>query len=149
MPLMAASLAGRLFVWNLSASLPRGLYRLDRSAPPTRGAVVTFAPPPAVAAMIVARRYLPPAVSLMKVVVALPGDLVCVDDDGLFVSGKRVAAIALQDSAGRPLDPFRFCEALPHDVAFVVTGSPLSFDSRYFGPVPLASLTVAVPAWTF
>lgn len=60
-----------------------------------------------------------------------------------------MASVARQDSAGRPLAPFRFCGALPHGMAFVATSSPLSFDSRYFGPVPLSSLTVAVPAWTF
>ena len=27
--------------------------------------------------------------------------------------------------------------------------APLSFDSRYFGPVPLSTLTVVKPLWTF
>ena len=42
-----------------------------------------------------------------------------------------------------------FCGAVPKDSAFVATSARLSFDSRYFGPVPLSSLTVAVAVWTY
>jgi type IV secretory pathway protease TraF len=31
----------------------------------------------------------------------------------------------------------------------VATSAPLSFDSRYFGPVRLDTLTVVTPLWTY
>lgn len=144
-----AAFAGRSFVWNISPSLPRGLYAIDRSAVPTRGAVVTFRPSRHVATMIAARSYLPAGMALLKIVVAIPGDHVCVDDLVFTVNHRIIGAIARHDSAGRPLVPFRFCAAVPPGHAFVATASPLSFDSRYFGPAPLSDLTVVVPAWTY
>jgi conjugative transfer signal peptidase TraF len=137
------------FTWNLSTSLPRGLYRLDRGAPPTRGAIVSFAPPRFASELIAARGYLPASASLLKAVVALPGDSVCIDETSFVVNGERIAIVSSHDSAGRALAPFLFCGAVPKDSAFVATSAWLSFDSRYFGPVPLSSLTVTVPVWTY
>ena len=137
------------FTWNLSPSLPRGLYHLESAAPPTRGAIVSFQPPAPAVALIAARAYLPPGASLLKVVVALPGDDVCIDEVSFRVDGRFVGSVVSRDSAGRALAPFRFCGAVPEGQAFVATRAWLSFDSRYFGPVPVASLTVAVPLWTY
>ena len=46
-------------------------------------------------------------------------------------------------------EPYRFCGEVPPGQAFVATPAPLSFDSRYFGPVLLATLTVVTPLWTY
>jgi conjugative transfer signal peptidase TraF len=145
----AASSMGRCFLWNLTPSLPRGLYLLDRTATAERGAVVALRPPALAAELIALRDYLPVGASLLKIVVALPGDRVCVDERSFTANGWWIGAVASQDSAGRPLVPFLFCGVVPDGRAFVATTSRLSFDSRYFGPVPLSDLTVAVPAWTF
>lgn len=99
--------------------------------------------------MIAARAYLPPSATLLKVVVALPGDGVCIDDASFTVNGRFFGAVVSRDSAGRTLVHFRFCGAVPEGQAFVATRARLSFDSRYFGPVPVASLMVAVPLWTY
>jgi conjugative transfer signal peptidase TraF len=147
--LAVAGFVGRHCVWNLSSSLPRGLYALDHAGPPTRGSTVSFSAPPAAAALIAERAYLPTGASLLKVVVGLPGDAVCVTAGAFSVGGRVIGAVASGDSRGRPLAPFEFCGVVPPGVAFVATSAPLSFDSRYFGPVPLSSLTVAVPVWTF
>jgi conjugative transfer signal peptidase TraF len=145
---VAAALAPS-FVWNPTSSLPRGLYRLDRRAPIVRGAVVSFAPPPQAVALIAERRYLPPGARLLKIVVGLPGDDVLIDETLFSVNGRTVGAVARHDSAGRPLTPARFSGTLPPGFAAVATPARLSFDSRYFWPVPLSTLTVAVPVWTY
>jgi type IV secretory pathway protease TraF len=129
-------------------SLLRGLYHLEPAAPPIRGAIVSFQPPARAGALIAARAYLPPSASLLKVVVALTGDGVCIDEVTFAVNGRLVGAVASRDSAGRALVPFWFCGAVPEGQALGATRARLSFDSRYFGPVPLASLTFAVPLWT-
>jgi type IV secretory pathway protease TraF len=54
-----------------------------------------------------------------------------------------------RDSRGRPLAPARFCGGLPPGAAFVATPAPFSFDTRYFGAVPLSTLIVVRPLWTF
>jgi conjugative transfer signal peptidase TraF len=140
---------GRHFLWNLSPSLPRGLYLLEPSRVPRRGAVVAFEPPPLAAAEVAARHYLPEGASLLKIVAALPGDRVCLHESAFVVNGESLGPIVRRDSAGRPLTPFDFCGRVPPGRAFVATTTQLSYDSRYFGPVALSSLTVAVPAWTY
>jgi conjugative transfer signal peptidase TraF len=144
----AASIVGSRFVWNVSPSLPRGLYRLDRGKTPSRGAVVAFEPPSFAAALIVQRAYLPRGVRLLKIVVGLPGDRVCIGD-AFAVNGEPIGLVLHRDSSGRPLEPYRFCGTVPLQYAFVATPAAHSFDSRYFGPVPLQSLTPARPIWTF
>lgn len=145
---MAAN-AGRLFIWNLTASAPRGLYLVRPGVAPARGTLVTFTPPGRATAMIDARHYLPRGATLLKHLVALPGDHVCIDHRSYFVNGQPVGDVAPVDTFGRPLDPFVFCGLVPEGSAFVGTSTPLSFDSRYFGPVPVSSLTVVEALWTF
>jgi len=111
-------------------------------------AIVSFAPPLSAVPLIAARHYLPPRATLLKRVVALPGDTVCIGDS-VVVNGRGIGAVAQRDSAGRALPPHTFCGPLLPNSAFVATPAPLSFDSRYFGPVPLSTLTVAVPMWTY
>jgi conjugative transfer signal peptidase TraF len=144
----AASMVGSHFLWNLSPSLPRGLYRVHRDLSPTRGALVNFAPPVGAAALIAARGYLPPTASLLKTVIAMPGDRVCISDVFL-VNDRAIGTVSHCDTSGRPLQVYRFCDQVPAGWAFVATESPRSFDSRYFGPVPLQSLIVVRPVWTF
>ena len=144
----AAGAVGSLFLWNLSSSLPRGLYRIDRTGTAARGAIVAFEPPSIAAALILERAYLPREAMLLKEVVALPGDHVCIGKS-FSVNGRAIGPVPTSDSSGRPLQPYRFCGAVPPGCAFVATPAPNSFDSRYFGPLPLRSLTPARPAWTF
>jgi conjugative transfer signal peptidase TraF len=133
--------------WNDSASVPRGLYLRRPSLPVSVGSTVTFAIPMAVRPLVAERGYLPLENTLMKIVVALPGDRVCLEHDEYRVNGRLLARVLTADSLGRPLPLYRFCDVVPAGQAFVATAAPLSFDSRYFGPVPLTTLTVVTPLW--
>lgn len=144
----AGSVAHHL-TWNLSPSLPRGLYLLHRGAVPRRQSIVAFPVPAMAAATIAARRYLLPGALLLKRIVALSGDRVSIDDRSFVVNGTLIGPVAGHDSAGRPLTPFRFSAEVPRGFALVATTSHLSFDSRYFGPVPITALIVATPLWTY
>jgi type IV secretory pathway protease TraF len=74
---------------------------------------------------------------------------VCIDPRSYSVNGQPVGDVAPVDTSGRDLDPFLYCGLVPNGSAFVGTSAPLSFDSRYFGPIPLSSLTVVEALWTF
>jgi conjugative transfer signal peptidase TraF len=145
----AAALAARFFTLNLTPSLPRGIYLLRPDLVPRRGDIVQLPVPESVGPLVQARHYLPPGARLLKVVFGLSGDDVCVTRSLLSLNGANVAAIRHADSFGRYLKPNLFCDSIPTGQAFVATAAPLSFDSRYFGVVPVASLTVAMPLWTF
>jgi conjugative transfer signal peptidase TraF len=137
------------FSWNLSSSLPRGLYLLERGALPARGSIVSCPPPPGASRLIEARGYLPAGSALLKILVGLPGDFVQVAAAGVFVNGWALGPVPVADRLGRTLEPFPLSRRLREGEAFVATGSPGSFDGRYFGPVPLSTLVVARPLWTY
>jgi conjugative transfer signal peptidase TraF len=145
----AAVLAARRLVWNQTPSVPRGLYLRRASTGVAVGSMVVFAVPASVRSLVRERRYLPPGATLMKRVVAMPGDRVCLDGETYVVNERPIARVRIADSRGRSLPVFRFCGQVPPGRAFVATSAPLSFDSRYFGPVPLETLTVVTPLWTF
>jgi conjugative transfer signal peptidase TraF len=81
---------------------------------------------------------------LIKPVVAWPGDLVSVSTDGVSVNGHMLknSAPIERDSKGQQLRPFAIGEyrVNPKELWVVSSFSSRSFDSRYFGPIPLKSV---------
>jgi conjugative transfer signal peptidase TraF len=139
-------LATRLTI-NVTASMPRGLYWLRPGAPVRRHTVVSLEVP-ANARALADRISMPATMRLLKTVVALPGDRVCIDDHRYVVGGELLSIIASRDQAGRPLVPFPFCGTVPPGFGFVAARGESSLDSRYFGPVAITVLMPAVPLWT-
>jgi len=103
--------------------------------------------------MIVAREILPPAVPLLKQVAATGGDEVCRSEQPtgtLSINGKVVAETYSTDQEGRPLPSWQGCMRLIDGEFFLLQPHPLSFDSRYFGPVLRCDIVgVARPLWTW
>ena len=145
--LAGAVLATRLTV-NVTTSMPRGLYWLDPGRPIERGTVVRLPVPANIRPLVEARRYLPLNFRLLKRVVALPGDSVCLDDHRYVVDGALRSVVADHDLLGRQLTPYPFCSTIPPRTVFLIAHGDSSLDSRYFGPVPFNELTPAVPLWT-
>lgn len=144
---LARPVACRL-VLNRTASQPRGLYWLT-AATPRRWSFVALDPPPALAALIADRHYLPARYRLLKQVVAVAGDQVCTIGRRYVVDGIAIAPIATSDSFGRPLPaPYFFCGVVPEGAVWVAGRGASSLDSRFFGPLSLDKLTTAVPLWT-
>ena len=142
------SAAATRLTYNFTPSEPRGLYFLAPGAP-TRGDLVTLPIPRTLDELVRSRNYLPARFRLLKAVIALPGDSVCIDDVAYTANHVQVSTVAHADAAGRPLTPYRFCSRVPPGFAFVASSPPSSLDSRYAGPVPLVTLTRAVPLWTY
>ena len=143
--LLASQLA-----WNLTDSLPRGLYArtLTRSRPQL-GDIVAFDVPRSVSSLVYSRRYLPAGAQLFKKVVAQPGDHVCIQAGMFEVNHRLVGPVLPADAQGNPLPFFGFCGVVPADKYFVASEAPRSFDSRYFGPLPVEALSQLSPLWTY
>jgi conjugative transfer signal peptidase TraF len=136
-------------VWNVSASAPVGLYRMT-DAPAERGALVLVRPPDDVVALAAERGYLPDGVPLIKRVAGVAGDHVCAVGWAVVLHTQTVVRRRETDAAGRPLPLWTGRRRLADGEVFLLMAeTPDSFDSRYFGPAPLASVMGRlVPLWT-
>ena len=122
-----------LFVWNISASSPRGLYRVERNAEVRRGDIVIARLPGRFGELAAKRNYLPHGVPLVKRVAAVAGDRVCASGQAISVDGRIAARRKRFDALGRPLPTWRGCVDLRSHDHFLLGENPWSFDGRYFG----------------
>lgn len=114
---------------NLTDSESRGLY-LQTIGAPSRGHMVQLRP-------------------LIKHIAGLPGDTVRVAPEGSYINGY------LWPQSGIPADthgytPFRFgTYKLAPGQYWVLAPGPLSWDSRFLGPVPWDDIAFNIkPLWT-
>lgn len=142
-----------------TGSLPLGVYQDIRSTAVVPGAIGVWCLPREIARWAVVRGYLGRgscvggAEPLGKVVLAVQGDTVQLTGAGVILNGSPVpnSAPILIDSHGRRITP------APYGMYVIGPGkiwlwSPYtsrSFDSRYFGPIPIRALVSLVrPVWT-
>lgn len=138
------------FIWNASASVPVGLYRIlpGRQVDVTDLAVVM--PPDKLASFLDERRYLPRGLPLIKRVLALGGTEVCRRGSAIVAYDAIYGQALARDTRGRPLPVWQGCRTLRDGEAFFMNwDSSDSFDSRYFGPLPVSTIVGrAIPVWT-
>lgn len=137
-------------VWNASASLPLGLYRIEPGARACVGELAAVRASPALEAFMAERRYVERNVPLLKPVAAVAGATVCRTGFDVTIDGHAVAAALPNDRFGRPLPRWSGCRRLASNELFLIApASAASFDSRYFGPVTRDQLIGrALPVWT-
>lgn len=138
------------FIWNASASVPTGLYRVEPANNLDVADIAVVMPPKQLADLLAERKYLPNGVPLLKRVAALGGQTVCRRGTAIIVRGVTFGHAREHDSRGRPLPVWQGCRVIADDEVFLMNQDAAdSFDSRYFGPLPLASIIGrAVPVWT-
>lgn len=138
------------FVWNTSASAPRGLY-LRLSEDFVRGDLVLARLPEEARQLADERRYLARDALLIKRVAASRFDTVCMTGNDLTINGRHAAWRLELDGEGRLMPRWQGCERLGgYHVLLLAEGEPSSFDGRYFGPVERALVIGRlVPLWTF
>ncbi|WP_415188794.1 conjugative transfer signal peptidase TraF [Rhodomicrobium sp.] len=153
----AANHSGYRF--NETPSVPVGIWRvLPVNGPLERGQIVSVCPPPTgVFLEAKARGYLsggscPGGLEpMLKPIAALEGDVVEHTGEGISVNGRLLpSSVAFPaDSRGRLLPKvFAVRLVVNKGEMFLVSGHGRSFDSRYFGPLPLSVITgVAAPIW--
>ncbi|KQV17074.1 conjugal transfer protein TraF [Rhizobium sp. Root1203] len=152
-----AGLAGGLRI-NTTPSEPLGIWRvvsLDRSVQP--GDIVFVCPPPTPQILEgKARGYLRSGSCpggfgpLIKAVAAVGGQRVDIAAE-VVVDGRKIEHSRLvgRDGQGRPLRPYRG-GTVPADEVFLHSPFVGSWDSRYFGPVPVSGvLGLARPVLTY
>ena len=131
---------------NVSDSVARGLWITTPRAA-TVGAYVLICPPPtALFGTARERGYLPRGhcpggfAPLMKQVVAIEGDQVDIGAEGMRINGRLLprSAPRQRDGAGRALVawPAGAFNVAAGEVVLYGSGTPYSFDARYFGPLP-------------
>jgi conjugative transfer signal peptidase TraF len=139
------------FVWNVSESVPTGLYHIQ----PARGLIVTTLvvayPPEPLATFLAEGGYLPQSVPLIKRILALPGQTVCRTGLTIAVDGIEMGAARERDRRGHPLPVWEGCRALADGEVFLMNwDEPASLDGRYFGTIPMDAIVGrAEPLWTF
>ena len=134
-------------LWNISPSVPTGIYWLT-SRPPPPGALAVIRLPEPFLTLAHARGYLSATALLIKRIAGKAGDIVCRHGAIVTINRGTVAFARAADAAGRPMPAWSGCTRLHPAQAFVLSPEPGSFDSRYFGPVDRRHvLGTALPLW--
>ena len=139
-----------VYIWNVSNSVPIGLYQLQSVGRLAVTELVAVRTPEPLATFLDLNGYLPVGAPMLKRVLALHGQTVC--RKGLTISVDRIdmgEALA-RDSRGRPLPVWQGCHSVEPDELFLMNWqSEGSLDGRYFGFVPNSSVIgKALPVWT-
>ena len=128
-------------IYNPSPSAPVGWYRLNIDAVPETGDLVAAFAPISAADLAVERHYLPPDIPIIKTVWATAGDEICHLEGQVFTSNRPPLSVLSHDSFGREMPSLSGCYVIPENEVFLVsTDVQTSFDSRYFGPVPVSNI---------
>lgn len=140
----------RYAVWNVSASVPTGLYAIRGKESLHVGERIAIEPPPELRRLLAERNYLPTGVPLLKRIAAVRGQRVCRFAYGITIDGQYVGAAHARDRLGRPLPVWAGCHELHTGELFVMNpAAPDSFDGRYFGVLRDADVIGrATPVWT-
>ena len=139
---LIALLAGAGFRFNPTPSLPKGLYRIA-SGVPAKNDLVSFCLEGEFAELALERGYLEPGSCpsglrpLLKRLAGLPGE---------YIEAGSLTAHSV-DSQGRPLISVLQSGIIPKGMALVLADHEGSFDSRYFGFVPLKHFQRVEAVW--
>lgn len=135
-------------VWNFSASAPIGLYTV-KPGRWSRGDRVAVRPDIALSSTLTAAGVLEKGRLLIKRVAATSGDVACREGMDVRVNGSLVATAGLTTTSGTMLPAWSGCQRLSEGEVFLLGDGDRSFDARYFGVTPAASIIGPVrPIWT-
>ena len=128
-------------IWNVSASVPVGLYSLEPADHLEITDLVAVIPPPPLAALLIERGYLGEATPLLKRVMGLPGQEVCRLGDAITVDGVPLGEALTRDRMGRDLPVWQGCRRIEPGHLFLMNLEvSYSLDGRYFGPIPATAV---------
>ncbi len=128
-------------LYNTSESAPVGWYAVAPNSRIERDVMVAAFAPADARKLAHNRGYLPYNIPLIKTVWAVAGEEVC-SEDGVVHAVNRPDIFTYElDSLGREMPSWQGCIILENNEAFLVsTDVQTSFDSRYFGAVPVENV---------
>lgn len=130
-----------LYLWNASASVPVGLYRLQSTGERYITELVAVLPPEPLAIFLADGGYLPRSVPMLKRVLALPGQTVCREGLTVTIDAIAMGAARERDGRGRLLPVWQGCRVIAAGELFLMNWqSADSLDGRYFGPLPASAV---------
>lgn len=137
-------------VWNVSASVPIGLYSLESAGSLSVTDLVAALPPEPFARMFIERRYLGAGAPLLKRVMGLPGQIVCRENGAITVDAVPIGDALATDRMGRELPVWSGCRRVAPGHLFLMNPDVRnSLDGRYFGPISAANVIGrAMPLYT-
>ena len=137
-------------VWNVSASVPIGLYAIDPPGDLTVTDLVAVDPPEPLASFMIERGYIGRGVPLLKRVMGLPGQEACRIRRTITVDGVELGVALDRDRTGRELPVWQGCRRIAGDEIFLMNSDVRdSLDGRYFGPIPVSAVIGrATPIYT-
>jgi conjugative transfer signal peptidase TraF len=122
--------------YQVSPSMPKGWYWHYRSSTIMRHEWIIFTPNEPYLNSLLQYHLIPNDGWLLKEVVGVPGDHVCVQQNQLSVNGQRLAALNTKIVNNPSIPKQAFCGTLSSDEYFVLGRfHPRSYDSRYFGVI--------------
>jgi len=134
------------FVVSATASMPRGIWVLERTNDaPQRGDIVALEPPTGARALGCVRK----GQVLLKYVAGSKGDRVCVREGVVRLEGVRepLAHTRVRPEGEPGPRPLEGCFSLGQGEVWVATPHARSCDSRYFGPVSTTLVRARARAW--
>jgi len=122
---------------QVSTSMPQGFYLtypiIGKLKP---GDIVLFRPPNWAEKMMLQHEWIRPNMLMLKHIVAISGDEVCIRSGEVFINGQAYAAVEKDYRPGKALPSLKFCRVLRKNEYFLMSDYiPNSFDSRYFGAI--------------
>lgn len=140
-----------VYIWNASASVPIGLYRLRPANQFQVTELVAVQPPEPLATFLDLNGYLPAGVPMLKRVLALPGQTVCRSGLAISIDEVAVGEAKDHDKRGKPLPKWQGCRVVGDGELFLMNWqSDDSLDGRYFGFLPASAVIGrALPVWTW
>lgn len=101
-----------VYIWNASASVPIGLYRLRPANQFQVTELVAVQPPEPLATFLDLNGYLPTGVPMLKRVLAVPGQSVCRTGLTISVDDVAMGEARDRDGHGRPLPSWKGCRVV-------------------------------------
>ncbi|MBP2629494.1 MAG: hypothetical protein H6Q70_122 [Firmicutes bacterium] len=132
----------KLFYFNETASLPRGLYLKVPIRNLQDGDYVVYELTADTKKLAVSRQWIKEDEMFLKKIGAMPNETYCIDPDTLqfFANGKYVGQVFLEDRKQLPMPVLRGAYVVGEDEFLPVADNPRSFDGRYTGTVPIENI---------
>lgn len=121
-------------IWNTTSSLPKGFYKIEEGY--TYGDIIAFDIPENFRDLVKEREWIPLYDRLLKRIVGMQGDVICIRDTEVYLNNNYFGKTALTDSKGRDMPQIDGCHTVKKGHVWVMLkDNVLSLDSRYFGQI--------------